>query len=214
MKCAMALPLSGRCPVYFILTLVMPPYRRSPTFEPSTLTTIIMRTLPLPLLAFVLTFTATNAIAQSKGEMQASIATLTAQNDSLKKNALTLTEQNANYAKLIDTLSVMTGIHVNDLDTVKSVLELRAAARSANTDSLTRVRSEAARLLLALDSVNTAYATLQADCSAARAAVTSGTTGAATVGKTDQLMKLNSMLEQGLITKDEFLKLKTELMGK
>jgi hypothetical protein len=131
-----------------------------------------------------------------------------------KKNVLTLSEQNTNYARLTDTLSVMTGMHVNDLDTVKSVRAPRAAARSANTDSLTRSTSEAARLHLALDSVNTAYATLQADCSAARAAVTSGTTGAATVGKTDQPMKLHSMLEHGLITKDEFLKLKTELMGK
>lgn len=152
--------------------------------------------------------------AQSKSEMQASIATLTAQNDSLKKNVLTLSEQNANYAKLIDTLSVMTGIHVNDLDTVKSVLELRAAARNADTDSLARVRSEAARLLMALDSVNTAYAKLQDDCSAARAAVASGTTGAPAVSKADELLKLNSMLEQGLITKDEFLKLKEEMMKK
>lgn len=173
-----------------------------------------MRDLQIFLLGGLMALTCAPTMAQSKSEMQASIATLTAQNDSLKKNVLTLSEQNANYAKLIDTLSVMTGIHVNDLDTVKSVLELRAAARSANTDSLARVRSEAARLLLALDSVNTAYATLQADCSAARAAVASGTTGTATVGKTDQLMKLNSMLEQGLISKDEFLKLKTELMGK
>ncbi len=173
-----------------------------------------MRFFHTNFLSILLILTGTTGLAQSKSEMLASIATLTAQNDSLQKGMAALTEQNANYSKLIDTLSVMTGVHVNDLDTVKSVLELRAAARTANTDSLTQVRSKAARLELALDSVNTAYATLQADCSAARAAVASGTTGAAPVGKTDQLMKLNSMLEQGLITKDEFLRLKTELMGK
>ncbi len=154
------------------------------------------------------------ALAQSKAEMQASIATLTAKNDSLSKQLATATDQNTKYARLIDTLSVMTGVHVNDLDTVKSVLELRAKARTANQDSLTQVRVRATVLQLQLDSVNTAYAKLQADCSAARAAVASGTTGAATVSKTDQVMKLNSMFEQGLITKDEFLKLKQELMGK
>jgi hypothetical protein len=154
------------------------------------------------------------ALAQSKAEMQASIATLTAKNDSLSKQMATATDQNTKYARLIDTLSVMTGVHVNDLDTVKSVLELRAKARTANQDSLTQVRVRATVLQLQLDSVNTAYAKLQADCSAARAAVATGTTGAATVSKTDQVMKLNSMFEQGLITKDEFLKLKQELMGK
>jgi hypothetical protein len=173
-----------------------------------------MRTLPILFLAFVLHFTASNVLAQSKGEMQASIAKLTAQNDSLKKQVATLTEQTTKYAKLIDTLSVMTGVKVTDLDTVKSVIQLRAAARTANVDSLTQVRARATLLQLQLDSMNTAYTKLQADCSAARAAVTSGTTGAATVGKTDQLMKLNSMLEQGLITKDEFLKLKDEMMKK
>jgi hypothetical protein len=108
----------------------------------------------------------------------------------------------------------MTGVKVSDLDTVRTVLELRTKARTANQDSLAQVRSRAVVLQLQLDSMNTAYAKLQDDCSAARAAVASGTTGTATVSKADQLMKLNSMFEQGLITKDEFLKLKTELMGK
>ena len=170
-----------------------------------------MRILSLSLL---LLLTATNALAQSKSEMQASIATLTAKNDSLTKQLATSTDQNKKYARLIDTLSVMTGVHVDDLDTVKSVLELRAKARTANQDSLAQVRSRAVVLQLQLDSVNTAYAKLRDDCSAARAAVASGTTGTATVSKADQLMKLNSMFEQGLITKDEFLKLKTEMMGK
>jgi hypothetical protein len=145
--------------------------------------------------------------------MQASIATLTAKNDSLQKVLGAAQEQNRTYAKLVDTLSVMTGVKVSDLDTVKSVLELRAAARTANVDSLTQARSQVARLQLALDSVSTAYTKLQDDCSAARAAVASGSTGAAATGTADQLMKLNSMLEQGLITKEEFLRLKTELMG-
>jgi prefoldin subunit 5 len=166
------------------------------------------------LLTALMSIMGTAIFAQSKSEMQASIATLTAQNDSLKKQVATLTEQTTKYTKLIDTLSVMTGVKVTDLDTVKSVIQLRAAARTANVDSLTQVRARATLLQLQLDSVNTAYTKLQADCSAARAAVTSGTTGAATVGKTDQLMKLNSMLEQGLITKDEFLKLKDEMMKK
>ena len=146
--------------------------------------------------------------------MQASIATLTAQNDSLSKQVNTLQEANKNYSMLIDTLSAMTGVHVDDLDTVKTVMQLRAAANTANVDSLNQARAETAKLQLTLDSVNTAYASLQADCSAARAAVASGTTSAASVSKSDQLMKLNSMLEQGLITKDEFLRLKTEMMGK
>ena len=155
---------------------------------------------------------ASSATAQSKTELQATITGLTAKSDSLTKQLAAATEQNQKYAQLIDTLSVMTGVHVDDLDTVKSVLELRAAARTANTDSLTQVRSANARLQLAMDSVNQAYAKLQEDCGAARAAVASGTTGTATLSQTDQLMKLNSMLEQGLITKDEFLKLKGELM--
>ena len=170
-----------------------------------------MRILSLSLL---LLLTVTTALAQSKSEMQASIATLTAKNDSLTKQLATSTEQNKKYARLIDTLSVMTGVKVSDLDTVRTVLELRTKARTANQDSLAQVRSRAVVLQLQLDSMNTAYAKLEDDCSAARAAVASGTTGTATVSKADQLMKLNSMFEQGLITKDEFLKLKTELMGK
>lgn len=170
-----------------------------------------MRILSLSLL---LLLTVTTGLAQSKSEMQASIATLTAKNDSLTKQLATSTEQNKKYARLIDTLSVMTGVKVSDLDTVRTVLELRTKARTANQDSLAQVRSRAVVLQLQLDSMNTAYAKLQDDCSAARAAVASGTTGTATVSKADQLMKLNSMFEQGLITKDEFLKLKTELMGK
>ena len=165
-------------------------------------------------LFMALTFALGTATAQSKSEMQASIATLTAQNDSLKKQVATITAQSATYAKLIDTLSVMTGVKVSDLDTVKTVLELRAAARTANTDSLTMARNQLAILQLNLDSVNTAYAKLQEDCSAARAAVTSGTAKGSTVSKSDELLKLNSMLEQGLITKDEFLKLKEEMMKK
>lgn len=166
------------------------------------------------LLSFLLVMTAASTQAQSKTEMQASIVALTAKSDSLQKQVTSLQEQNKKYASLIDTLSVMTGVEVDKLDTVKSVLELRAAARTANTDSLTQARSKSAALQLAIDSLTIAYSKLEADCSAARAAVVSGTTGAATVSKSDQLMKLNSMLEQGLITKDEFLKLKTELMGK
>jgi hypothetical protein len=172
-----------------------------------------MRFLPI-LFAAILTSSGSHLFAQSKTEMQASIAKLTAQNDSLSKQVAALSTQNATYSKLIDTLSVMTGVKVSDLDTVKSVLQLRAAARTANTDSLSQARSESARLQLALDSVNTAYAKLQEDCGAARAAVAAGATGTATVSKSDQLMKLNSMLEQGLITKDEFLKLKEEMMKK
>ncbi|MBL7965097.1 MAG: SHOCT domain-containing protein [Flavobacteriales bacterium] len=170
--------------------------------------------IPTILLAAVLTAASTSLRAQSKSEMQASIAKLTAQNDSLSKQLTALGEKNVKYAKLIDTLSVMTGVHVDDLDTVKTVMQLRAAANTANVDSLTRLNARAARLQLDLDSVNTAYARLQEDCGAARAAVASGTAGTATVSKSDQLMKLNSMLEQGLITKEEFLKLKDELMKK
>lgn len=169
---------------------------------------------PTILFTALLTLSCNSLIAQSKSEMQASIATLTAQNDSLRKQVAALTEQSAKYSKLIDTLSVMTGVKVSDLDTVKTVMQLRAKANTANVDSLNQARTQVAKLQLAMDSVNTAYATLQADCSAARTAVSSGTTGAATMSKSDQLMKLNSMLEQGLISKDEFLKLKTELMGK
>lgn len=165
------------------------------------------------ILTSLLMLTISGISAQSKSEMQASIVKLTAQNDSLQKALSAAQEQNRTYGKLVDTLSVMTGVKVSDLDTVKSVLELRAAARTANVDSLTKARNQAARLQLTLDSVNTAYAKLQEDCSAARAAVASGTTGTATVSKADQLMKLNSMFEQGLITKEEFLRLKTELMG-
>lgn len=179
-----------------------------------------MRILSLSLL---LLLTATTVLAQSKSEMQASIATLTAKNDSLSKQLATSTDQNKKYARLIDTLSVMTGVHVDDLDTVKTVLQLRAAARTANADSLTRSRSQAARLQMTVDSLTRVVTRLRAD-SAAMVTPAAVTTTPATVApapaksaatsKTDQLMKLNSMFEQGLITKDEFLKLKTELMSK
>jgi hypothetical protein len=198
---------------HHLLTPVIPTHQRSPTFEPSTLTTIIMRILPLLLLAFVVTFTATNVHAESKSEMQASIAKLTAQNDSLVK----VTQK---YANLIDTLSVMTGVHVDDLDTVKTVLELRAAARTANTDSLNQTRSRAALLQITTDSLTKEVARLRTDslnlADQLRTAVAAQGPGTAapTMSKTDQLMKLNGMLEQGLISKDEFLKLKAEMMAK
>ena len=171
-----------------------------------------MRILPLLLLAFVVTFTATNVHAESKSEMQASIAKLTAQNDSLVK----VTQK---YANLIDTLSVMTGVHVDDLDTVKTVLELRAAARTANTDSLNQTRSRAALLQITTDSLTKEVARLRTDslnlADQLRTVAAQGPgTAAPTMSKTDQLMKLNGMLEQGLISKDEFLKLKAEMMAK
>lgn len=181
-----------------------------------------MRILPYLSLA-VLLLGSFSVQAQSKTELQASIATLTAKNDSLSKQLATATDQNTKYARLIDTLSVMTGVHVDDLDTVKTVMQLRAAARTANADSLTRSRSQAARLQMTVDSLTKVVTRLRAD-SAAMATPAMVTTTPATVAptsakgaatsKTDQLMKLNSMFEQGLLTKDEFLKLKQELMGK
>ena len=165
------------------------------------------------LLIFTVLFSSTPRLAaQSKAEMQADIARLTARNDSLSNALSAATTQIASYSRLIDTLSVMTGVHVDDLDTVKTVLELRASARAASADSLARLSAESARLQLALDSLTAAHASCmeQREEAAVPAATASGTT----VGKTDQLMKLNGMLEEGLITRDEFLKLKEELMGR
>ena len=161
------------------------------------------------------------ALAQSKSEMQASIATLTAQNDSLSKQVNTLQEANKKYSMLIDTLSAMTGVAVNDLDTVKTVLELRAAARTADADSLTQERSKAAVLQLTVDSLAQQVARMRADSLSmadqlvtAVSAQSPDAKAAPAMSKTDQMMKLNGMLEQGLISKDEFLKLKAEMMAK
>jgi hypothetical protein len=184
-----------------------------PTFEPTTRTPVTMQPAKTFLVSFLLVLTAASTQAQSKSEMQASIAALTAKSDSL-------TKVTQNYARLIDTLSVMTGVHVDDLDTVKTVLELRAAARKMDADSLTRTTSKAALLQMTVDSLNKEVARLRTDslnlADQLRTAVAAQGPGTAapTMSKTDQLMKLNGMLEQGLISKDEFLKLKAEMMTK
>lgn len=150
--------------------------------------------------------------AQHKSELEAQVKSLTAKNDSLAKVLATANAQNVKQARLIDTLSVLTGVHVNDLDTVEAVMKLRASNKMANKDSLTEVRLQAAKLQLAMDSVSQAYTKLQQDCNAARAAVAADTAGTSPTDQVGQLMKLNSMLEQGLLTKDEFLKMKGDLM--
>ncbi len=157
--------------------------------------------------------------AQSKSDLQATITSLTSQNDSLATALATAAEQNQKYGRLIDSLSVMTGVHVDDLDTVKSVLELRAAARAASTDSLTQVRTSAAQLQLTVDSLTAEVDRLRNDStqlsqSLATAQGGGGQGAPATLSTTDQLMKLDNMLQQGLITREEFLRMKGELMGK
>lgn len=170
-------------------------------------------------LLLLLVILATDLHAQSKSELQASVAGLTAQNDSLVKELTAATEENQRYARLIDTLSVMTGVHVDDLDTVRSVIELRASARAASTDSLAQVRTTAAQLQLTVDSLTSEMSRLRNDSTQlaqSLATVQSGTGQSAqdTLSKTDQLLKLDSLLQQGLITREEFLKMKGELMGK
>jgi hypothetical protein len=174
-----------------------------------------MRTLTL-IIACIL-FTAPALMAQSKSDLQATITGLTAKNDSLTKQLASATDQNKKYSQLIDTLSVMTGVHVNDLDTVKSVLELRATARTANTDSLTQARSGAAKLQLTVDSLSAEVTRLRNDSTQlSQSLATAGSDAPAqgTLSTTDQLMKLDGMLQQGLLTREEFLKMKGELLAK
>jgi hypothetical protein len=151
--------------------------------------------------------------AQSKTEMQATIARLTAQNDSLLK-------VDRMYDELVDSLHVLTGVDVDNLDTVRTALARNKATRAVTADSLVRVNSRNALLRIQLDSLSGVVTRMRTDSTAMAAqlvtAVAAQAPGAATptMSRTDQLMKLNGMLEQGLISKEEFLKLKTELMAK
>jgi hypothetical protein len=161
--------------------------------------TIICLSLTLPLLA----------TAQSKSELQASLTAATARGDSLLA-------ANQNYMKLLDSLQVMTGVQVHNLDTVKNVLATRQAARSACMDSLASKTALASKRTLEVDSLSKEVARLRADNTALTdrlAATAAGqATGSGTMSAADQMMKLNGMMEQGLITKEEFLRMKGEIM--
>ena len=149
-------------------------------------------------------------MAQSKSELQASLTAANSRGDSL----LAL---NQKYAKLLDSLQVMTGVEVQNLDTVKNVLAARQAARTACMDSLAQRTALVKRQLLQVDSLNKEVARLRADNVAmtdrlTAAAAGQGLPSSGTVSKTEQVMKLNGMLEQGLITKEEFMRMKGEVM--
>lgn len=161
------------------------------------------------ILAFAMTLPLLTA-AQSKSELQASLTASNARADSL----LTLNKQ---YIKLLDSLQVMTGVEVHNLDTVKNVLAARQAARNACMDSLASKNAMLKQQILQVDSLNKEIVRLRADNVAmtdrlAAAAAGQGLPSSGTVSKAEQVMKLNGMLEQGLITKEEFLRMKGEVM--
>lgn len=153
------------------------------------------------------------AVAQSKSELQASLAAANARNDSL----IALDRK---HVRLLDSLQTLTGVKVQDLDTVKTVLAARQAARTAAADSLSRTNARLTKLqskadslsrqsLLLhgrIDSLNAVIAGLRS------AAVPAGTATVTATGSAGELLKLNGMLEQGLITKEEFMKMKKEIV--
>jgi cell division protein FtsB len=153
-------------------------------------------------------------LAQSKKELEASIVQLNAKNDSLAK-------ANNHNLSLLDSLQRLTGVKVQNLDTVKSVIASRKAASAACADSLAKTAKRGVALQHQVDSLTAQNGKLRTKVDSLTAALAPPPVDAApaptrgqtvSTGKTEQLMKLNGMLEQGLITKDEFLKLKAELM--
>jgi len=152
--------------------------------------------------------------AQTKTELQAMVNSLTAKNDSLLK--LRTADLN-----LFDSLHHITGVDVRDLNNVKGTLAERKGLRDACADSLVKTVAHAGKLQHAVDSLLERTIVLGAEVdslkalhtahSAAAAHPAAGSTVSNSAG-TAELLKLNGMLEQGLITKDEFLKMKKDVL--